>query len=116
MEIRQYAKQKYCLAKALFALQQTLEIGNGEKIEIFVITNFSFLQHCSPPNPHNFSCNQKSQLKELLLAKDFVAWQKIAGLQIYSKTSLKFGDAWKNFWHGEKIVRTRNGLLLTDSK
>ena len=33
--------------------------------------------------------------------KDFVAWQKIAGLQIYSKTSLKFGDAGKNFWRGE---------------
>ena len=43
--------------------------------------------------------------------KDFVAWQKIAGLQIYSKTSLKFGDAWKTFGggkatHGESLLFT----------
>ena len=59
MEIRQYAKQKYCLAKALFALQQTLEIVNGEKIESFVITNFLFLQHCSPPTHTIFRVTRK---------------------------------------------------------
>lgn len=116
MEICQYAKQKYSLAKALFALEQTLEIGNGEKIEIFVITNFSFLQHCSPPNPHNFSCNQKSQLKELLLTKDFVAWQKNCKPPNLLEDIFKVWRRLKKLLAGGKIVRTRNGLLLTDSK
>ena len=29
--------------------------------------------------------------------KDFVAWQKIVRLQIFSTTALKFGDSWENF-------------------
>ena len=29
--------------------------------------------------------------------KDFVAWQKIVGLQIDSMASLRFGDSWENF-------------------
>ena len=39
--------------------------------------------------------------------KDFVAWQKIVRLQIFSTTAEKI-------LVGGKIVRTRNGLLLTD--
>ena len=34
--------------------------------------------------------------------KEFVAWQKIVGLQIFSTPSLNFGDSWENFGKWKK--------------
>ena len=34
--------------------------------------------------------------------KEFVAWQKIVGLQIFSTPSLNFDDSWENFGKWKK--------------
>ena len=39
--------------------------------------------------------------------KEFVAWQKIVGLQIFSTPSLNFGDSWENFgkWKNRSLQK-----------
>ena len=78
------------------------------KIGKFVITNVWFLQPCSHLRHAKFfvsarrnfswSCSRNKMTRRRIAVKEqrinFVAWQKIVGLQIFLKASLKFGDSW----------------------